>query len=211
MNNDRKVDNQIYETKNNFKKHEQVQDIHKLDKEMELKQFSERITRRLYKRILLEELRRVPKAEWIQFTKQIAEVDISESKYLNVLSKITNRISEIEVEQGERKVLAMSRRDIDFLKHLYDTNPQLILDIKRTVGIRDTYKTGERAGQFKDELKLIKDFTLEELNLFKNELKARIEFRQKNPVKILKNNTLETGDIPGYKNIKSIKINKIYI
>jgi len=164
-------------------KEQQIQKQIPITRKQELNSLRENIQRRLYRKTLIEELRKLPRSEWKTLGTDIANVNLSEAKYLNTLSKITNRIAELEIANGERKVLALSRRDIGFLRHIYDINQPLINSIKKSLNIRDTYKTGERAGQFKEELKQIKDYTLEELNMFKAELKKRIEFRQQNPVR----------------------------
>lgn len=170
-----------------------MQTLEDIKREKELKTLRENIIKRSYTKGIIEALRKnVPRTEWATYMNRATNVGISEAKYLNLLQSIYKRGEEYAIEKGDRIDRARMRSNIAYLKKVYDIEPSLILSIKKDLNIRDTYKTGERAGKLKDELKSIKDYSLEELNFFMEELKKRIEFRKQNPKTYLDKITLKT-------------------
>lgn len=137
----------------------------------------------LYTKNVLDALsKNIPRSEWSRYMNRLVNIGTSETKLNNLLNAIYDRSSQIEVERGERSEKAKVRSSIGYLRKIYDLSPSLILSIKQDLNIRDTYKRGERAGQPKNTLKSIKDMTLEELLMFKEEVNKRIKFRKDNPV-----------------------------
>lgn len=156
------------------------------DRQFELKQLREGITRRLYTKSTLDMLRKnIPRKEWADYMTRLSQIGISETKYLDLAKDIMDRKAQIDIENYERIDRSRMRSNIGYLKKVYDIEPSLVLSIKEDLDIRDTYKTGEKAGQKKESLKSIKDYSIEELQFFMDELQKRINFRKENPVKYL--------------------------
>lgn len=156
------------------------------DRAFELKQLREGITKRLYTKNVLDLLRKdIPRKEWSDYMTRLSQVGLSEAKYLELVKTITERKAELDIENDDRIDRSRMRSNIGYLKKVYDIEPSLILSIKEDLDIRDTYKTGEKAGQKKEALKSIKDYSIEELQFFMDELQNRINFRKENAVKYL--------------------------
>lgn len=191
----------------------QTQVIKRMTRDQELKKLKENIIWRSHKKTILTALKdNIPRKEWSSYMVKLSEVGTSETKFVNLLDKVLKRGAEIRIEEGERMDLSRMRSNIGYLKHIYDIEPSLILSIKKDLNIRDTYKRGELAGELKDELKSIKDYTMEELIFFKDELNKRIQFRKDNPktffdkVTVQKDKTYIESLLNGLSNIDKVII-----
>lgn len=149
----------------------------------ELQKLRESITKRMYTNTVLDTLRKdIPRDEWSKYMTRLSKVGLSESKFIDLMESVSERKTQLDIEEGMRKDQSTVRQSIGFLKKVYDIEPSLILSIKQDLGIRDIYKSGERAGEEKSALKSVKNYSMIELLRFKEELQKRIEFRKNNPV-----------------------------
>lgn len=158
-------------------------EIEQIKRGNELQRLRENIIKRSYTNSALDMLRKdIPRKEWATYMTRLSNIGTSESKFVDLLEAISERKVELDIENQERKDESTVRSSIGFLKKIYDIEPSLILSIKQDLGIRDTYKSGERTGEEKEALKSIKDYNMLELLRFKEELQKRIQFRKDNPV-----------------------------
>lgn len=126
------------------------------------------------------------------YAQDIAMLDLRENipagdrwKYLGRIGRIQNLDDYLDVHDAiaqerslrdAQELISLEeskvRQSIGYIKKIFEVEPSLILSIKDALGI----KKG-------DKLKSIREYNLPELELFKEELKKRIQYRKDNPVR----------------------------
>lgn len=143
----------------------------------ELERLKENIIKRSYTRSILETLRtNIPRSEWATYMTRLTQVGTSETKFSNLLEDIYERKAELDIENKSRIDAARMRSTIAYLKKIYDIEPTLIKSIKEDLNLN----------------KPIKEYSMIELDQFKQELLKRIQFRKDNPVRYLENTEVKT-------------------
>lgn len=149
--------------------------IQEVTRKNELQRLQENITKRIYTKTILDTLRKnIPRKEWSNFMTRLTQVGTSEAKYTKLLESIHERSAEVASEKGENFVKAKIRSKIGYLKKIFDIQPSLILRIKKDLGYT----------------KSIRKLDLDELNIFIEELRKRIQYQVNNPVSYLSTNVL---------------------
>jgi len=169
-----------------------VSKIEQMTRAQELNRLQENIIRRSYERGALQYIKEnIPRKEHGAYMLRLTQVGLSDAKYSNLIEAISERKKKLDIKEGDRAERASVRSSIGYLRKIFDIEPSLIIDIKKDLDIKGYYKTGPKKGQQKTSLKSIKDYTMEELGMFKEELQKRIQFRIDNKVNYLDHATLE--------------------